>query len=140
MKKLSSTFLFFLLFSLAGSAQAPVVNWQKSLGGSANDLGLTVAQTADGGYIMSGNSESTNGDVTGNHGALDAWLVKLDAQGAMDWQKTYGGSDTEFVYSIKPTPDGGYIFAGQTSSNDGDVSGNHGDFDFWVVKLAANGS
>jgi hypothetical protein len=62
--------------------------------------------------------------------------VKLNSSGDIEWQKCLGGTDNDYAYSIQQTSDGGFIVAGETWSNDGDVSGNHGGyFDSWVVKL-----
>ena len=61
--------------------------------------------------------------------------MKLDANGALQWEKSLGGSNSEIAKSILPTSDGGYIATGYSASNDGDVSGNHGGNDVWVVKL-----
>lgn len=116
------------------------IDWQKSLGGSDYDEAYAVSQTTDGGYIVAGNSESADGDVSGNHGDYDFWVVKLDANGNLVWQKSLGGSDEDECYAVQQTSDGGYILAGGTESDDGDVSGNHGDQDVWVVKLDLNGN
>jgi len=79
---------------------------------------------------------SADGNIQCNyHGNDDAWLTKLDSSGNIEWQKCFGGSQNESVIDIIPTDDGGYIFSGQSSSNDGDVSGNHGEADVWVAKL-----
>ena len=109
--------------------------WQKALGGSNNDWAYSVQQTADGGYIVAGYTESNDGDVSRNHGGTDFWLVKLDSNGNIIWQKVLGGSDDDVAYSVQQMVNGGYIVVGVTGSNDGDVSGNHGNTDFWVVKL-----
>ncbi len=109
--------------------------WQKSLGGSGADYASDIQQTNDGGYIVAGRSSSIDGDVTGNHGTNDYWIVKLTSEGTIEWQKSMGGSMNDLTSAIDQTNDGGYIVAGQSISNDGDVSGNHGSYDFWVVKL-----
>jgi hypothetical protein len=57
----------------------------------------------------------------------------------MCWQKCLGGSNKEEAYSIQQTADEGYIIAGYSNSNDGDVTGNHGDYDYWIVKLTSTG-
>ncbi|MEO6166918.1 MAG: T9SS type A sorting domain-containing protein [Chitinophagales bacterium] len=114
--------------------------WQKSLGGSEEDEAYTVQQTADGGFIVAGNAESSDGDVTVNHGEEDYWIVKLDADGNLMWQKSLGGSEEDEAYSVQQTVDGGYIIAGESESTDGDVAGNHGEGDYWIVKLDANGN
>jgi len=111
--------------------------WQKCLGGSSYDYANSIQQTSDGGYIIAGESESNDGNVTGNHGNTDCWIVKLDANGNIVWEKCLGGSSFEWVSAIQQTSDGGYIVAGGSDSNDGNITGNHGDSDYWVVKLAS---
>jgi len=130
----------FALLSLNASAQVPVIEWQRSLGGTAQDWAHSIAQTSDSGFIVAGGSASNNGDVTGDHGGSDYWVVKLDATGAVDWQVALGGTAYDVATSIKQTTDGGYIVAGASSSNDGDVTGNHGNQDYWVVKLTSTGT
>jgi len=128
----------FWVVKLNGSG---AIQWQKCLGGSGEDGAYSIQPTADGGYIVAGDSHSNDGDVSGNHGGtIDAWVVKLSSSGDIQWQKCLGGSGTDVAYSIQTTADGGYMVAGMTNSNDGDVSGNHGVFDAWVVKLTSNGS
>jgi len=116
------------------------IDWQKSYGGTGADHGAAIRQTSDGGYIVAGTSDSADNDVTGNHGDTDYWVVKLDGSGNIDWQKSVGGSSYESAESIQQTSDGGYIVFGSTDSSDGDVTGNHGNVDFWVVKLDDTGS
>lgn len=114
------------------------LQWQKCLGGTETDEAKSVRQTTDGGYIVAGYTLSDNGDVSGNHGNEDGWLVKLNSVGSIQWQKCLGGTQRDFANAVQQTSDGGYIVAGYTFSNDGDVSGNHGNDDYWVVKLDAN--
>ena len=81
----------------------------------------------DGGYILAGSTGSNDGDVSGNHGGSDVWVMKMDANGNLQWQKTFGGSDNENAISIVQTTDGGYfVLASTQSPNNGDVTGNHG--------------
>ncbi len=132
-----------LIFSLSLTAQtAPAIQWQKTLGGSDWDQGSSICQTADGGSVIASYSPSTDGNVTGNHGGGDYWVVKLDNSGNLQWQKSLGGSGYDYPYSIQQTSDGGYIVAGRTDSNGGDVTGYHGSVysDFWIVKLDTNGN
>ncbi|SFA72388.1 Por secretion system C-terminal sorting domain-containing protein [Flavobacterium swingsii] len=113
--------------------------WQKSLGGTSEDFSHNIQQTTDNGFIVTGYSSSNNSDVTGNHGNYDCWIVKLNATGDIIWQKSLGGTNIDSAYSTKQTTDGGYIVAGYSSSNDGDVSGNHGNNDMWIIKLNNSG-
>jgi|GEM_PF-518136 len=116
------------------------LQWQKALGGSGTEEAYSVEQTSDGGYIIAGSSNSNNGNVTGNHGSYDYWIVKLDSAGNIQWQKSFGGTDEDNAYSAKQTSDDGYIIAGRSKSVDGDVTGNHGNFDYWVLKLNNSGN
>ena len=117
------------------------IEWQKSFGGSKVESVFAIQQTTDGGYILAGNSNSNDGDVTGHHGIYaDYWVVKLNSTGNIEWQKCLGGSNVDLAYAIKQTADGGYIVAGFSASTDGDVTGNHGSSDYWVVKLTSTGN
>lgn len=121
--------------------QTPVIEWQTAIGGSATDRASHVRRTLDGGYLVTGHTMSNDGDVSGNHGGFDLWVVKLDRNGQFDWKRCYGGSGNDGVLglSMDLTEDGGSIFAVATTSNDGDVTGFISIYDVWVVKLAANG-
>ncbi|MGB3074225.1 MAG: hypothetical protein WBB36_02835, partial [Chitinophagales bacterium] len=130
-----------IFFNCCLRAQSPSsIEWQKCLGGSGYEIAKSVQQTSDGGFIVAGYTESTDGDISGNHGGSDYWVVKLDSHGVMEWQKCLGGSYYEFAHSVQQTTDKGFIVAGYSSSNDGDVSGNHGDYDYWIVKLDSTGT
>lgn len=117
----------------------PMITWEEALGGTLYESALECSQTADGGYILAGSSQSNDGHVTGNHGMADGWVVKLNSFGMIEWQRAYGGSGSDSFAKIRQTNDAGYICAGFTASNNGDVSGNHGLMDVWVVKLDAIG-
>lgn len=112
------------------------LEWQKCLGGTDFEVTNSILQTSFGGYIAAGTTTSNDGDVIGNHGGKDVWVEYLDAQGNLEWQKCLGGTNNEEAFSIQQTLDGGYILAGNTGSNNGDVNGLHGDIDYWIVKLA----
>jgi len=115
------------------------IQWQKTLGGTDDDRAFDVQQCNDGGYVVAGYANSTNGDVTGNHGGPDSWVVKLGSNGVIQWQKALGGAIDDHAYSIQQCADGGYIVAGDASSMDGDVTNpNGGSYDYWVVKLSGN--
>lgn len=99
--------------------------------------------------MVAGHSNSNDGDVSGHHGATitssDMWVVKIDSLGILQWQKSLGGSNNDYGSSIQQAIDGGYIVAGHSISNDGDVTGHHGVFlnndkyDYWIVKLFPDG-
>jgi hypothetical protein len=88
--------------------------------------------------MIAGATTSTNGDVVGNDGGAEFWVVKINDTGDLIWQQTYGGTKADLGFAIDNTSDNGFILAGYSWSNDGDVSGslNRGKNDFWVVKLS----
>jgi len=112
------------------------LQWQRSLGGSSDDLAYSVIQTWDTGYALCGYTNSTDDDVTGLIGLNDYWIVKLDQTGDLQWQKPLGGRSNDMAHSIVETPDSGYVVAGGSSSTDGEVTGNHGLYDYWIVRLS----
>lgn len=137
MKKLLPIVLFAL--PVIGFSQ-PIIQWQKTYGGTATDEASVIRATNDGGYIVTGLSTSSDGDVIGHHGASDHWVVKLDATGIIQWNNSFGGSGDDKGYDILQTTDGGYLFTGYESSTDGDVTFNNGSTDYWVVKLDNGGA
>ena len=118
------------------------VQWQKCFGGIGAELADEIQQTYDGGYIVTGIEDGppNDGDVIVSYGDGDYWVLKLDSMGNIQWQKTLGGSAYEETYSIQQTSDSGYIVAGNSSSNDWDVVGQHGAGDNWIVKLDGGGN
>ncbi len=117
-----------------------IIEWQKALGGSGIEIANSIQQTIDGGFVIAGATTSNDGDVFGNHGSVDSWIIKLNTTGIIEWQKTLGGNDLDILNSVQQTNDGGFVAAGSTISNDGDVTGNHGGYDAWVIKLLSNGT
>lgn len=117
--------------------------WQKTYGSTATEIATAIAPTIDNGFIVSGYNNggvTNNGDVTNNHGLADFWILKLDVNGTLQWQKSFGGTNNDYPINVKQTSDGGYVVSGFTASNDGDVAGYHGNSDGWVIKLGAGGN
>ena len=102
--------------------------WAKTYGGTDRDEGYSVQQTSDGGYILAGLTESFG------VGGGDIFLIKTDANGNVQWAKTYGGAYWDFASSVQQTSDGGYIIAGTTRSF------GAGGYDILLIKTDANGN
>ena len=116
------------------------IEWQKTYGGSAGDALTNIKQTTDNGYIVVGYTGSDDGDIPNNKGYFDAWIIKITANGNLEWTKTFGGTNGDWINNTQQTTDGEYLIAGQTQSNNGDITNNHGNADLWVIKLQANGN
>ena len=112
--------------------------WAKNFGGTKDEIASKIENTEDGGYIVVGSTNSSDGDVINS--TIDAinknfWIVKLSEDGSIEWSKTYGGSNDDVPYSICESGDGSYIVTGYTFSNNGDISSNNGFSDWWLIKI-----
>jgi predicted secreted protein len=103
------------------------MEWNKTYGGTGVDAARCVVQTSDGGYILTGETNSFGA------GDTDFWLVKVDSSGGHEWNKTYGGPLTESAFSVVEVSDGGYALAGRIRSL------GEGRLDFWLVKVDSSG-
>ncbi len=95
------------------------MEWQKCYGGGVWEEAYDIRQTADSGYVVVGVTSSgtttTDGDVSGNHGGEDMWVIKITSDGTLKWQKSLGTSGTDIAFCVGQTNDGGYIVAGVSS-------------------------
>lgn len=129
------------------------LDWQKSFGGNGTDLLQSIRLTRDGGFILAGTSDSEAGIQKKDscRGKEDYWIIKLDAKGGEQWQRTIGGPGQELLQSVFPTKDGGYLLGGSSSSGKsrllrkgrpdafGKSEENFGNLDYWAVKLDKDG-
>lgn len=118
--------------------------WDKRFGGDNNDNLYAVQQTADGGYILGGSTESDSGGSVTEfpRGTSDYWIVKTDSLGNEIWDSRFGGNGTNVFYALQQIPGGGYMLGGTTNANaSNDVSQpSYGNADYWVVKTDAGGN
>lgn len=129
-----------LSFPISGVDLGEITNI-KNYGGSKNDVANAIVKTQDGGAAVLGYTQSINGDISDKTTeGFDFWVLKLDADGNLQWNKTFGGSEDDRGNDILQTNDGGYAILGYSTSSDQDVPGNAGSQDFWMVKLDANGA
>ncbi|MEI7509802.1 MAG: T9SS type A sorting domain-containing protein [Flavobacterium sp.] len=125
------------------------LEWQKSFGGYGSDFLQSIRNTNDGGIILGGTSNSSdepknilkNDKKEKCRGGDDFWIIKLDAKGNEEWQKTFGGIGQDKLKTICPTADGGYIIGGSSNSNLSDEKKDncYGGMDYWVIKIDFKG-
>jgi len=131
----------FFLFSILLTAQE--IEWQQVLGGVHSEYLYDVKATPDYGFLLIGSSFSEDsGNKAGKgQGDLDYFLWKMDESGKMEWQKTFGGSGSDYLYSASLTQEGGYILGGSSDSpKSGDKQEDgFGNMDFWILKLDPTG-
>jgi len=114
--------------------------WEKTYGGSGNEEGIRVIPTLDGNLYILSTIWPSDGDVSNNlSSTLAIWVVKIDPDGKILWERALGGSGAEYCRGGTLTSDGGVVVCGYTSSSDGDVSVNYGFYDMWVFKLNSQG-
>jgi hypothetical protein len=104
------------------------LEWNQTYGGSSFEFAVSMVQTSDNGYALTGETDSFGA------GDADFWLVKTDGSGNLEWNQTYGGTEDDYAYSLVQTGDGGYAIAGVT------YSFGAGDADFWLVKTDGSGN
>ncbi len=122
------------------------LSWQKNFGFLGSDYGTTLLETNDNGYLITGVLDVTASNGQGNsrstqkHAGGDIWAIKLNNSGDLEWSKYYGGSSTDIPLGVVKTIDNGFIIAGSSDSADGDITNNKGGYDFWILKIEANGT
>lgn len=117
-----------------------IAEWEKTFGGTGDDKANFIFQLKNHQYLVAGNEYSCERNFKTNHGFADGWVIKLSRIGTMIWQKFFGGSEYDDFKVAMESPDGGYLFAGNTCSSDGDVKQNHGNSDYWIIKTDSNGN
>ncbi|QMU29529.1 T9SS type A sorting domain-containing protein [Adhaeribacter radiodurans] len=118
--------------------------WNKVYGGTADDYLNRIIQTQDGGYLLAGSSLSNAGvDKSENsRGDRDYWIIKMDAQGNKQWDKTLGGSGYDELKKVIQLASGEYILAGSSNSpiSNDKTQGRQGGTDYWLVKISTTGN
>ncbi|SMC91099.1 hypothetical protein, partial [Moheibacter sediminis] len=117
------------------------VVWSKLYGGPSMDQPSSIRPADDGGYVVAGYVSQLGGDVTESYGGQDIWILKLNNDGNLEWQKSIGGSRGEGIQEIQTTLDGGYVVGGYTLSTDGHFEENasKGEQDKFLLKINSTG-
>ena len=121
-----------------GSCDSAVASEWK-YGGSSDDWGYTLVSSPDGAVVMAGMSYSEDGDISFQNGNGDLWVIAVNPDGSKRWDKSYGGTNSDYALSAKPVSYGGYILCGSTGSDDGDITEYKGYGDGWILRLDADG-
>jgi len=109
--------------------------WEKSIGGTSFDVARDITPTQDGGFLVAGSSRSNDVDVTENKGQNDAWVVKIDSNGSIEWEKSVGGTNIDFAYGIVELNNKKVVVVGDTTSNDEDIIQNKGFTDLLIINI-----
>jgi hypothetical protein len=107
--------------------------WEKTIGGTNFDVARAMVKTQDNGLLLAGSSRSADFDVSENKGQNDAWALKLDIEGNLQWETTIGGSNIDFGYSIAELNDTSIVLVGDSTSSDGDITENKGFTDLLLI-------
>jgi hypothetical protein len=115
------------------------VIWEDAIGGTQYEVGWALAKAGENAFVVAGNTQSNNGDVTGYQGYHDAWVVMLDTTGQIQWAQTFGGGSFDSVSEILILPSGEILALGTTDSYNGDVTGHAGESDAWLLLINPDG-
>lgn len=128
-----------LLFDIINAQ--PSIMWKKTYGGSEFDGAYSIKQTYDDGYVVAGFSNSKDGDVSENANSNEHyWVLKLDKDGDIEWEKTYGSSSADYAHDIQQTSDKGYIVVGNSNGSFIDFGQRLGKSDYGIIKLDSIGN
>jgi hypothetical protein len=127
-------------FNCDGKAESIITAFSKTYGGSDFESARSVVQAKNGNYLIVGYTASADGDVSINKGDRDVWIIKLDNNGNLLWEKTYGGSDIDEAHFIIQNKLGDFLILGTTGSRDFNVSNNNGLLDYWILKIDIDGN
>lgn len=112
--------------------------WSKVYGGDDSDIPTKLVKVPNG-YLLCGYSNSESGDVSENKGGFDYWMIRVDNQGELLWERNYGGSDDDRAYDAIAMPNGDFIIIGESESADGDKTVSFGDKDVWMIRINSDG-
>jgi hypothetical protein len=115
------------------------LEWSRYFGGTFTDIAYDTAQTQNGNFLIIGSSDSNDVDVNNNKGTYDFWIIKLNNDGTLLWEKSFGGTEIDEARAITPTADGNFLIVGDSRSNDVDLALNNGAADVWAIKMNDDG-
>ena len=122
------------------------VMWEKSFGFSGSDKGISLTNTADNGFLLTGvldvsaSGGQGNSKGTQRHSGGDVWVLKLSSNGTLEWSTYFGGSFTDTPFGVVETSNNEYIIAASSDSEDFNISNNKGTYDFWVFRITSEGT
>lgn len=123
------------------------ISWQKTFGFLGADIGSSLVQTSDNGYLITGvldvsasNGQGNSKSAQNKHSGGDVWALKIDSSGDLEWSRYFGGSFTDTPFGVVETLDNSFIIIASSDSEDFNISNNLGTYDFWVLKISNDGN
>ena len=114
--------------------------WSRFFGGTNNDRSYDVVETNNEEFIIVGSTESNDIDISNNFGSYDYWVIKVDSQGDLLWERTYGGSGIDVAKSISVLPNKNFLILGNSFSDDFQITNSRGESDFWLIEIDTHGN
>ena len=114
--------------------------WERNFGGSQIDEAFSITKTTDNHFLIAGNTRSADKDVTLNNGSSDIWVIKINSDGTLIWERNFGGTSFDNANKIISAERGGFYVVGSSRSSDIDAASNFGNKDVWILKIDATGN
>ncbi|MEQ9102236.1 MAG: DUF4493 domain-containing protein, partial [Imperialibacter sp.] len=114
--------------------------WSYNFGGSGLDYATEIIETSNNNLLVTSFSTSTDGDISSSHGGSDIWMMGIDGNGSLLWEKSIGGSGNEFATSVEKGSNGSVILAGGSGSTNGDFGPNNGGDDGFILTTDESGT
>lgn len=128
------------VLTFTGHAQVVSLKWDENYGGNEFDEARALLTISEQNLLLIGNTESTDFDISYNNGGSDVWLCKIDTSRNLLWEKSFGGSSVDHPFAAVKTLDSGFVIAGYSYSDDGDVGLSYGNNDGWIFKIDSIGN
>lgn len=113
--------------------------WRNYYGGTNNDRSYDSIETSTGDFILVGTSESKDQDIKNSNGGYDIWVIKIDKNGKLIWEKSIGGTEYDSGTSVIELPSGDILILGNSFSSNGDIVNALGSSDIVLSKISSNG-
>ena len=135
MMRIKNKLILLLFFAFVCSTSTAQISFKKTYSGTKASKGNAIIQTNDGGFLIAGNSRSSDQDLTDNIGENDMWILKTNVNGDLEWQTSLGGAGLDFGFDAMEKGENEIIFVGQSGSADFNSESHQGDTDLVMIKF-----